>query len=280
MLTSAAPVLPPFSKPSTLTARHWAIAAGGLGSGLCAFAGLYPQFDHGSLRVIIAASSVAFGMLVMWLVLKLSSRPWSAMLAVGLATLAGVGTTVIPSLTLWGGTRAEELATYLMFGVIFGAPVGFAYGLPLGLLAAIVHPSVYGTSLDATDRGKLRAGLWMMAVIAIAIAGIETQTDVPITVTAIVGIAGVICVTFTLLVALRLRSRSSWTSRIRAGLEPSLRVRHLQPNDPLQLPRFGDGGLVIEWSPTRSTTTTSPLPHEGVYRSAALGIPLAIIAER
>jgi hypothetical protein len=80
--------------------------------------------------------------------------------------------------------------------------------------------------------------------------------------------------------SLRLRRRQAWVTRVRAGLEPSFRVRPADARDNVELlPHLGDGASVagsvprvIEWRPDEASPGAA-------YRVAATGRAVALVSD-
>jgi hypothetical protein len=250
------------------------LAAGTIGPAVAACAGLYPQFDDGKLKPVLALTTGALAFVVTRMALRTPSRLASIGCAIGVSMVLGIANTIIPAyLVTHEGASTGEFGVALLFGVMFGGPVGLFYGLVLAGLVGPVHPNLQRTSLDAADRVKVHAGIWCAIVAALSsragfaiggsFAGPLLAAAVAVAGFAVAGIH-----------RWRLHARRSWTRRVRAGLEPLLRVRELSPYDPTGLPRFAEGSsvVVVEYAPT--------LPQkDGCYRTGACGVPIAVVAD-
>jgi hypothetical protein len=265
-----------------LSPRAWAVLSASVGGFASGFAGLYPRFDDGKLRLVLAVTAAFFaGALVAGATAR-RSRAAAFALAVAVATVLGVGATILPAAIL----AAEDnhggiFVAGLFFGTIFGAPTGFVYGLPLALLSAIVQPAVASGSLGAADRAARASGLWLVPVALVALAG-TLALDAPradvVAPSALALLASVLGLVVAVAGHVRLARRASWVSRVSSGGEPGFRVREIDPRDPIELlPRFGDGGLVVEWNPSEASPESA---HRGAYRGAASGVAVALVDDR
>jgi hypothetical protein len=270
-MRTLATFIPHSASTSPISARQWAVAASAAACGSCAFAGLYPPFDGGTLAMLIGLTTAVLAGVLVRIALEVKGSGSAMFSAFGLAMLFGWLNTVLPAFVLgFTGGGSQMLGPALVFGVVFGVPTGLAYGIPLGVLVGLVHESAHGTSLDAADRGKVRASIWcgVLALLAFVL-GFARDAIVPTVIAALMMLASIFGAVFH---TGRIRARRAWTERVRAGLEPMLHVRELSPADPPGLPRFGDGRsvVVVDWTPSAG---------EGVYRSAAGGVPLVVLAD-
>lgn len=259
--------------------------ATGLGCAVTACAGLYPQFDGGGLRLVLALTSLPFGAAVMAAALAAKTGVGALARALFLAAVLGVASTVLPGLFLAKG----DLAVYplvLMFGVFFGAPTGAAYGVPVGVLAGLSHRHHRAASHDGTDRAARAASLWLACIATLAFGGglalaasaaPQPFDDVDIA----RALAPLVPAVLALLAAvavgvrahLRIARRTAWLERVRQGKEPAFRVRVSEPREDVsELPRLGDGESVIEWVPEGHLETSA-------YRRPAEGVPVARVSD-
>lgn len=242
-----------------------------MGVGTCALVGLYPLFDEGRLRVVLGLTTAAFGGVVMWLSLHTKSRAGAIASTIGLSTVLGAVNTFLPAVLLWsrGTSDVAQLGAMLFFGLIFGVPTGLGYGLALAPLVALVHRPHRPESWDVVDNAKLRAAMWTAVLAAMAFLGGATL-DAPLAaLTVALGVfAASVCLAG--IVAFQDHARQAWTSRVRRGLDPHFRVRALEPGDPAGLPRLAEGAHVIE---------AMPFGNENIYRVAASGVAVAIVAD-
>jgi hypothetical protein len=278
-------LLPASLSDSPISARLWLAMAAGVGSGVCAFAGLYPQFDNGSLRGVIALTSVPFaaGVVAYGLGARTAAVAFGKTLFA--AAVLGMASTVIPAVILtW--KNPNELVPAAFFGAFFGAATGVVYGIPLGILSAAGHRHVHVHTHEGTDRASRVGGIWLFVLAAIGIAATavfdhgdwnaltESMTP-PSPAPALAGSAAALGGALVVLVAsLRLRRRHAWLSRVRAGLEPAFRIRPAELRDGIDgLPRLGNGICVIE---ARVDALLDPTAGSA-YRSPAAGTAVAIV---
>jgi hypothetical protein len=268
MTSAPLAIQPPCTSVPVVCARTLVMVGGALVVAAAAFGGLYPQFDDGKLRVLLGFSTGTLACVALHVALRAPSRLAGMGCVVGLSMLFGIVNSIVPGIIL---TKGDELVFALVFGAVFGIPTGLLYGLSLAALVGLVHEPLRGTSLDADDRTRARLGGWaaILGVLVILIASSFAQTMYVLGAT-----APLVFVGLALLVrhARRIRARRSWTKRVRAGLDPVLRVRGMAPTDPAGLPRFGDGQsvVVVEWVPSAA---------DGLYRTAAGGVPLAVVTD-
>ena len=259
----------PLSAPR-LSARLWLALAAGLGCGACGYAGLYPRFDDGSLRIILALTSIPFGAAVVAAGVGARTAARAFALTILLAAILGVASIMLPAAALADDHSGDRFMAMCAFGAFFGAPTGAVYGIPLAILVAASHRHVRVRTHEGTDRAVRIAGLWLIAIAFLALEGTLTFDGFGLPAT----LAGVAAFTGALVVAhaiLRLRRRSSWIDRVRSGLEPAFRLRPADLRDGAdRLPRLGDGTTVIEWLPDDSRSA---------YRMAASGIAVAVVCD-
>jgi len=281
----SAAVLPSSFAAPRLSARSWLAVATGLGCAVTACAGLYPQFDHGALRIVLAVTCLPFGAAVTAAALSARTGAGAVGRALFLSAVLGVASTVLPGLVIAGG----DLHVYpiiLMFGVFFGAPTGALYGVPIAILAGLAHRHHRAACHDGTDRAARTASVWLACIAVLAFAGglAIAMTEAP-RVAGDLDIARAIAplvpaaVAFALAVMvgarahLRLARRAAWLDLVRSGAEPTFRVRVPGPRDDVSdLPRLGDGESVIEWCPEGHHETSA-------YRRPAEGIAVALVSD-
>ena len=285
-------IVPGFLRAPRISARVWVAVAVGIGAAVAAFAGLYPRFDNGTFRILIAAVSGPFGAAVV--AFALSGKTWGRAFwrALLMSSVLGVAATVLPGVLLMSG-HAEALPVVLVFGTVFGGPTGAIYGLPIAVLVAITHRSVAATSHASNDRASFWAGSWLLLASAFAavmtwLLDVSKITDsgfydvdysaeiAPLVValaTALLALGGVARAT------MRMRRRSAWLARVQAGAESSFRVRPIDVRDDVDsLPRLGTSTkasdpstslAVLEWSGATERTTA--------YRMPPTGTPIALV---
>lgn len=264
--------LPAWLVDPRVSARTWLAVAGGLGCAVTAYAGLYPQFDNGHLRLVIALTSAPFGAAVVATALSARSASWAFGRTVLLAALLGVVSTIAPA-ALLAGRETANFTVLCFMGAMFGAPTGMIYGLPLGVLAALGHAHVRPPTHTANDRGSRVAGAWLGAISVLALLG-AVGLDGPLPTRVAPFAAGLVGFAVLVRASLRARRRAAWLDRVRKGDEPDLRVRPLDRRDPVAvLPRLGVGSTVVAWCPA--------VPETSAYRQhPVLGTAVAVIADQ
>ena len=280
-------LLPPSLSNSPISARLWLALAAGAGSAVCAYAGLYPRFDQGSLRLVIGLTSAPFAAAVV--AYALSARTGLRALGTALLTsaLLGIASTVIPAaLITWD--HPNELFIACFFGILFGGATGVTYGVPLAILASLGHRHVHAQTHEGTDRAARIAGTWLFIVAALGVTGtclldepkMDWATDTltaPSPLPALFGCAVAVAGWLAFLVAsMRLARREAWVARVRSGLEPSFRLRPMDLRDRIDgLPRLGNGLTVVEFLAGEVSDTTAG----SAYRTAATGTAVAIVRD-
>lgn len=278
-------LLPSSLTDSPVSARLWLALAGGIGSGVCAYAGLYPRFDEGSLRVVIALTSAPFAAAVVAASLNAKSAARATGMTIATAALLGIASTLIPA-GIITRNRPSEFVAACFFGVFFGAGTGVVYGLPLAILSTFGHRHVHAQSHEGSDRACRIAGIWLAIAAIIGVAGTcsldmtkwnptleTTVSEVPAPAYA-GGAAALVAALAVSGSTIRLRRRKMWLSRVASGLEPSYRIRPIEMRDAIDgLPRLGAGASVIEYlaveGPERAVGSA--------YRVAAVGTAVAIV---
>jgi hypothetical protein len=264
--------LPAWLVDPSISARTWLAVAGGLGCAVTAYAGLYPQFDQGELRHVLALTSAPFGAAVIAAALSAKTAARAFGRTVFLAGLLGTASTIVPA-ALLARSHGGEFAMMAVFGVFFGAPTGMMYGLPLGVLAALGHRHVQTPTHAANDGAGRVAGTWLGAAGMVALLGVAALGG-PLLPT--IGALAAAFAGFVLLVRATLRQsrRAAWVARVRGGDEPDLRVRPIDRRDPVALlPRLALGNSVVEWCPT--------VPETSAYRQhPVLGTAVAVVADQ
>ena len=290
-MRSAAGPLPFSLAAPRLSPRLWLAIAAGLGTGVCAYAGLYPRFDEGSLRIVVALTSAPFAAAVVATSLGARTPGRAFGLAMLLAALLGIASTIIPA-ALLTRTQSNEFFVACMFGAFFGAPTGALYGLPLAVLSASGHRHVRAQTHESTDHAARVSGLWLFFISLLGLMGtvlldegkmdwvnstMVPQSPLPALLAVAAGIGGLALALRSLT---RQRSRSGWIDRVRSGLEPAFRLRPVELRDRIEtLPRLSDGGglhdvTVVEWLPDEIADATSGT----AYRVNATGCAVAIVS--
>lgn len=280
-------LLPPSLADSPLPARLWLALAAGLGSAVCAYAGLYPQFDEGKLRLVLGLTSAPFAAAVVayGLSARTAARAFGKTLLV--AALLGVASTIVPAAII---TREHpnEFLIACFLGLFFGAGTGVVYGIPLAMLSALGHRHVHAQTHEGTDCASRIAGTWLFLLAVVAIVGTSlldqpkmvyaTDTMTPASpAPALAGCAVAVLGWLSFVIAtLRLSRRRAWLARVRSGLEPRFRVRPVDLRDRLdELPRLGSGVSVVEFLVAEVSASASG----SAYRIAATGTAVAIVAD-
>jgi hypothetical protein len=288
-MRSATDVLPSSVSPPRLSARLWLALAAALGCGVCAYAGLYPRFDEGKLRLVLALSCAPFAAAVVAAAMGARSAEAALVRAVMLSSVLGVAATILPAAML-SRHGSGEFVGACMFGAFFGAPTGALYGLPLGALCALGFRHLNAQTHEATDRAARVGGVWLVVVSLVGAAGTlaldaakmdwaTETTTAPSRLPLVVALAGVLAGAFVIARPMvRMRRRSAWLARVRAGLEPTFRVRAVEVRDRVDaLPRISVGAdvEVVEWCPDELGGVTSG----AAYRAAAVGTAVALVSE-
>ena len=303
-MSSAPGLLPSPLAPSQVPARLWLALAAAVGCGACGYAGLYPRFDDGSLRIVLGLTSAVFGAFVAGAAVSARTPSRAFGLSLLFAAILGVVSTVIPSAILTHGKPSETIFT-VFFGSFFGAPTGVMYGIPLGILASCGQRYVHAKTHDATDRAARLGGFWLVAVAAIALATTLTfdraqmdwasstmkdATRIPAVLAVMAMAAGVATIVQSFV---RQSARTQWLDGVRAGLVPKFRVRAADPRDCIEaLPCLGgdpgaegrtvasdvmrEGVTVLEWLPDDITVASAGT----AYRVSAAGRAVAVVTPR
>lgn len=279
--------LPTLLRPPRFSARTWALAAASVGAGVAGFSGLYPQFDGGRLRPVLALTAAFFAPAILAATGRLSSRAKAIGATFALAALLGVVAAVVPAAILTFGDRHGDMfLVAMMFGLALGAPCGLLYAIPIAVLGGVVHPHTKTDArLDGADRVARFAGAWL-ALVSLFACAVTITFDAskltylyyaptllevfyvvsPAVVAALAGIAGLVV---GVRAHLRLRAARCFVARASAGREPGYRVRDAGASEDLSsLPACGPGSRVLEWCP-------SDAREDGAYRSAAAGVAVA-----
>lgn len=287
-MRSATGPLPSSLSAPRVSARLWISLAAGVGVGVCAYAGLYPRFDDGALRLVIALTGAPFAAAVVATSLVARTATGAFGRAVGFSAILGIAATIVPAALL----AHNEFFFAAIMGAIFGAPTGALYGLPLGVLAALGYRHVRAQTHESTDRAARVGGGWLVVISAFGLVGTllldEAKMDwgtqlltrpspLPAVVAVAAAIAGIVVVVraFT-----RLADRSAWIERVRSGLEPAFRLRAIDVRDRVEgLPRLSNGAAaeatVVEWIPD----VISELAAGTAYRVTATGTAVAIVSD-
>ena len=257
--------------------------AAGIGAGVCAYAGLYPRFDGGALRAILALTSVPFAAAVVASSLSAPTDGHAFGRALGYATLLGTASTIIPAAIL---TRhgSDEFVIACIFGGFFGAITGALYGLPLAVLSAAGQRHVRAHTHESTDLAARAGGIWLLVVSLLGLAATHVLDDPGTTyggevLSAPAGLPPVIAglgalggLALIVRSTLRLRRRNAWIERVRAGHEPAFRARVVDVRDQVEaLPRLAQGATVVELVVDETSGAA--------YRVAAYGTAVALISD-
>lgn len=284
-MRSSAGLLPSSLAAPRISARAWLALAAGLGCAACAYAGLYPRFDDGKLRLVLALTSAPFGAAVVAAALGARSAARAFGLTLLLAALLGMASVVLPAAILAGEHGGSNFVMGCIVGFVLGAPTGLIYGMPLAILTAYGHRHVRAQTHEGTDRAARVSGSWLFFVAIVGLVIAQTldapTTDyssrpfmfvppspLPSIVACVVALGGVL---FIAQATRRLGARTAWLGRVRVGLEPAFRLRAADVRDRVEgLPRVSDGATVVEWLPDDTTA----------YRMAASGIAIALVDDR
>lgn len=287
MRSSTVPLPPSLAAPQ-ISARAWLALAAGVGCAVCAYAGLYPRFDDGKLRVILALTSAPFGAAVVAAALGARSAARAFGVTLLLAGLLGIASVMLPAAILSSRHGGNDFAAGCIIGAIVGAPTGVVYGIPLAILAALGHRQVRAQSHEATDRGARVSGSWLFFVALLGLLGTQAldqptmdydvtpyasipPSPLPSIVACVAALGGVLLIAHA---TGRLRSREAWLGRVRVGLEPAFRLRPVDARDRVEgLPRISEGATVVEWCPDDRGEATA-------YRTAAAGVAIALVDDR
>jgi len=256
------------------------VAAAGAG-----LAGIFLRFDDGVLiRLSIAFTSAIFGALVVFVALS-ARETWGAIgRALGLSTVFGMVSTVLPSMIL-ASHDSTPFAAFLIVGAFFGSFTGFVYGLVLAAVAGLTWKDVAAQTHDGADRAMRTAGVWALfpGLLSTWIAtGYDARRQlsewaseadrnaygvaVPLGVIG-AGLTIAVALAFVIVARRRLRRRSEWLSKVALGPSSQWTVRALGPHDDLtKIPRLRDGFTVLEHRDVASA-----------YRTNATGQAVAVI---
>lgn len=305
-MRSAASGVLPASLSSRWSARFWLSLAAAVGCAACAYAGLYPRFDDGNLRIVLALTSAPFAAAVTATALgaRTPARAFGA--AVLLAAIMGIASVILPALIM-SREHSGDFFVSAFFGGFFGAPTGALYGIPIAILVTVGHPHVLAGTHESTDRASVAGGIWLFFVALIAFATTSTfdgpkmdwatSTLTPAScLPAIVASLSVgASVVATVRGLSRLRRRTAWIGRVRSGLEPAFRLRPVELRDRLDgLPRIGvpyssvpesaDPVTVLEWLPEAVAAAAPPDAAayrtpcaDTAYRTNAAGTAVAVV---
>ncbi len=270
------------SSPASARRRVAAIAAAA--SAACALAGCWFRFGDGlAIRTSLGLTSAVFGALTLHVALGAKSAWGAALRALGVSTVLGTASIVLPSAFVAGDEHVPFMAC-VVFGAFFGAFTGFVYGLALAALAGLTWRDVRAFTHEGADHAARTAAVWSLFPIAIATMTTllyDAQEHVPEwasertraahAVAVPLGVAGflvalaVVCAAF-VVAELRLVRRRRWIAEV-IGDDPRWSVRAASPHDDLaSLPRLRDGGHVLEYQ-----------GEESAYRVAANARPVAIL---
>ena len=260
---------------------------------MCAYAGLYPRFDDGKLRVVLALTSAPFGAAVVAAALGARSAARAFGRTLLLAGLLGAASVILPAALLAQQGGNASFVIGCLFGFFFGGMTGLVYGMPLAILTALGHYQVRTATYDATDRAARISGGWLFFVGLLGLLGTQTfdvpkaayvddayippppqPSPAPSIVACVAALGGALG---RARAVGRLRNRSAWLERVRAGLEPTFRLRPVAARDRVEeLPRIAEGGTVVEWCPDDDATGAAT-SYRTAYRTSASGVAIAFI---
>lgn len=269
-MPEARALLPHSTTTTPISARAWTIGVAGVGSGVAALGGLYPQFDGGKVRILFWLSTTVFGSLLAFLALRASTRTRAVVATFLLGAAFGWANAFFGALVAFQ-PNPSDIGVVLLFAGAFGVPTGLLYGVPLSLLLGPAFRGIRSASLDGADAAKSWASLWALVV---GLSPLPLMTSFDVSLTPMLPALAVSALGLAALVvhARRLFARRAWMARVRAGKEPLLRIRPASPEDMSELVLLADGASVVELLPTAAAV-------DGVYRSGALGVPLAVVAD-
>jgi hypothetical protein len=279
-------LLPPSFAQPRISPRAWLALAAGIGCAVCAYAGLYPRFDDGALRVVIALTSAPFAAAVVASSLSARSAARAFGMTVLLAALLGAASTIIPAAML-AHRDSGEFVFACVLGAFFGSATGAIYGVPLGILTAAGWDDVRANTHASTDRAARIGGAWLAMASLFGLLGTcvldhpvtewvsegTTRTTTPSAFPSAVAIVGVLgALALVIRATLRLKRRHAWIERVRSGLEPAFRTRVVDVRDRVgALPRLGDGETVVEYIADETSGAA--------YRVAATGTAVALVSD-
>jgi hypothetical protein len=281
--SSVARLLPPSFAEPRVSARLWIALAAGIGAGVCAYAGLYPRFDGGALRLVLALTSMPFAAAVVASSLSAATDGRAFGRALGYAMILGAASTIIPAALFTRQGSGDQFVTACIFGGFFGAITGGLYGLPLAVLSAAGQRHVRADTHESTDLAERAGGIWLLVVSLIGLAATHVLDDAGATSGEVLGapaglpavIAGLGALgglTLIVRATLRLRRRNAWIERVRSGLEPAFRTRVVDLRDRLEaLPRLAQGATVVELVVDETSGAA--------YRVAAYGTAVALVSD-
>jgi hypothetical protein len=262
----------------------WVAVIVGIGCAMCAYAGLYPRFDNGELRLLVAATAGPFGAAVA--AFALAAKTWGRAFwrALAMSALLGVACTVLPGVCI-AKDDTNALGIVALFGFFFGGPTGAIYGLPIAVLVAMTHKSVVDGSQQSNDRASRLAGVWLALGALFAgfctweldvkqgLSGLGPDTLASYVPFMVAGFAFVMGLVVMARATSRIDRRARWIERVRSGGDRAFRVRPISASDDVDaLPRLGpDPKLVIEWCGAPDPTTA--------YRAPAEGTAVALVSE-
>ena len=281
-MPSTTHLLPPSFAEPRVSARLWIALAAGVGAGVCAYAGLYPRFDGGALRAVIALTSLPFAAAVVASSLSAATDGRAFGRALGYSTMLGTASTIIPAAIL---TRhgSDEFVTACIFGGFFGAITGALYGLPLAVISAAGQRHVHAATHASTDLAARAGGIWLFFVSLIGLVAThlldDPGTSAGEVLSAPAGLPAVIAgmgalggLALSVRSTLRLRQRNAWIERVRSGLEPAFRTRVVDVRDQVEgLPRLEQGATVVELVVDETSGAA--------YRVAAYGTAVALVSD-
>lgn len=283
-MPSTTRLLPPSFAEPRVSARLWIALAAGVGASVCAYAGLYPRFDGGALRAVIALTSLPFAAAVVASSLSAPTDGRAFGRALGYSTILGTASTIIPAAIL---TRqgSDEFVTACIFGGFFGAVTGALYGLPLAVLSAAGQRHVRAETHESTDLAARAGGIWLFFVSLIGLVATHLLDDpgssysgevlsapagLPAVIAGVGALGGLALIVRS---TLRLRQRNAWIERVRSGLEPAFRTRVVDVRDQVEgLPRLEQGATVVELVVDETSGAA--------YRVAAHGTAVALVSDR
>ena len=259
----------------------------GAATAALSLAGIWLRLEDGlALRVVLAATSALFGWLTMETAFAARDAAGAALRALGASIALGALSAIGPCAVM--ALREPNQPAVLLaipFGALFGAVTGFAYGIPLSIVAAATWGHVTAATHDGADRAVRIASYWALlpvGLIALVLFGHDlhpVQTEwmsareiegqavaAPLDMIAM-GLASIVALVSFAIAGHRLTHRSRFIARVSSGADPQWGIREIGPHDPVDaLPRLRHGWSVIEHK-----------NEHAIYRAAATGEAVAIV---
>lgn len=259
----------------------------GAATAAMALAGIWLRFEDGlALRLVLGATSAIFGWLTMECAFSARDGAGAALRALGASTALGALSILGPSVLMaMHDSNPSVVFAIIPFGALFGAITGFAYGIPLSIVAAATWSHVASATHDGADRAVRIAAAWSalpIILIACVLVGSDMSQPAsgyvparvmeahaiaaPLDLLAI-GLVSIVALVSFAIASVRVARRSRFIARVASGVDPQWGIREIGPHDlDRALPRLRQGWSVIEHK-----------NEHAVYRAAATGEAVAII---